>query len=294
PASQLIKAASIFVDNPDSNVAVHGGEHMASWYERGFVGSAALADYRRVVGTIYGRKLASLGFNPGAGAHASDTPDVQKLRQEVVYLLADQAHDPATRKTLNAAATAYLAGNTKALDQSFYDEAMRVHVEDGNLATTKDLYARMVDAKDELFRSAALEAVASSRRPEDARWVISQFKDKRLRSTDKIGLMKGLMGNEETRDLAFDWLKVNYDDFAKGAGIFASSWIPSLPSDYCSVEKSHEVDQLLRPKVVEAGRGELPFNRMLESISTCGKLKAAKSQEIATALKQAASAAHSS
>ena len=58
-----------------------------------------------------------------------------------------------------------------------------------------------------------------------------------------------------TRDLAFDWLKANYDDFAKGAGIFAATAIPSLPQQYCSVEKAREENEelliFITPRVIK-------------------------------------------
>jgi len=43
----------------------------------------------------------------------------------------------------------------------------------------------------------------------------------------------------------------------------------------------------MRANVVAAGRGELPFNRMLEDIRSCGALKDARSAEVAAALKAA-------
>ncbi|HEY5757467.1 MAG TPA: M1 family metallopeptidase [Steroidobacter sp.] len=287
-AAQLIRAAEVFADNPDSNVAIHGGDRLWGWNDRGLVTTSAQADYRRVMSSIYGRKLTSIGFNPAVGAHKGDTPDVQKLRQELVYIVSDQARDPATRKTLSVAAAACLKGDAKVLDQAFYDSALRVMTEDGDIATTKDFYERMLATHDELFRDALLDAIAASGRQEDARWFISKLQDERLRSTDRLLLMKGLMKENSTRDVAFDWLKNNYDSFAKGAGLFAASSIPSLPAAYCSAEKAGEVDQLLRAKVIEAGRGELPFNRMIESIRACGRLKDMKTAEIGVALKQAA------
>jgi aminopeptidase N len=284
-AAQLIKAARNFVGNPDSNVAIHSGQELANWRESGWIADASIADYRRVMNSVYHPKLATLGFSAAAGAHSSDTPDDQKLRQDLVTLLANEAYDANTRKTLNAAASAYLQGNTNALDQAFYSIAMRVHVQDGDLAITKNLYERVIATQDELFRGAALEAIGANRRPADAQWVLAQFKDSRLRTTDKLELMGVLMTEAQTRDLAFDWLKANYDEFAKGAGIFAVTDIPSLPRHYCSAEKAREVDHLLRPRVAQSGRGELPFNRMLEGIRTCGALKKAKTEEIAAALK---------
>jgi hypothetical protein len=237
--------------------------------------------------SIYGPRLKDIGFDPAAGAHGADDPDQQKLRQSLVSLVSDEAQDAATRKTLESAAQRYLKGERQALDQSFYQSAMMVHVQEGGLAASRDMYERLVTSDDELFRSAALMALGFNRRADDARWLLTQFKDQRLRSTDRIELMQGLMLNEETRDIAFDWLKVNYDDFARRAGIFAASWIPALPSHYCSAAKADEIDQLLRPKVKQAGRGELPFNRMLESIRICGALKQQRAGELASALRTA-------
>ncbi|HVF16669.1 MAG TPA: M1 family aminopeptidase, partial [Steroidobacteraceae bacterium] len=284
-AAQLLKAARNFANNPDSNVAVHGGWQLAAWRERGWLSSASLADYRRVMSSIYVPRLTKLGFSPRAGAHKADSPDDQKLRQDLLGLVADEAHDTPTRKSLDAAATTYLKGDTTALDQAFYEVAMRVHIQDGTQSTTKELFERLSKTHDELFRGALLEALGSNRRPADTQWLLAQFQDTRLRSTDKLEIMTGLMAHEETRDLAFDWLKANYDDFAKGAGIFAATLIPALPEAYCSIDKAAEIDRLLRPRVLKAGRGELPFDRMLESIKVCGTLKNTKSAEIAAALK---------
>jgi ERAP1-like C-terminal domain len=284
-APQLIKAAKAFVNHPDSNVAVHSGWRLSGWRHAGWVQKDSIAGYRKLMDSIYRPRLARLGFDPRVGAHAKDSPDDQKLRQDLVELVAGEAHDAATRKSLSAAAGAYLQGKTDALDQTFYDIAMEVHVQDGTLATTQALYEKLVGAEDELFRNAALEAVGATRRTPDAQWLIGRFKDTRLRSTDKLKFMGTLMAEEETREIAFEWLKANYDDFAKGMGIFSVTIIPSFPQHYCSLEKAQEVDRLLRPRVQKAGRGELPFNRMLEGIQTCGALKTAKTAEIAAALR---------
>ena len=284
-ATQLIKAARTFADNPNSNVVVFSGFELAGWRRQGWIPSTSLADYRRTMHSIYQPRLAKMGFDPRAGAHAKDTPDEQKLRQELVVLVADEAHDAPTRKSLNTATSAFLKGDSQALDQAFYGSALEVYVQDGDLATTKRLYEYLLTTENELLRGAALEGVGASRRADDARWVLAQFKDSRLRSTEKLDLMQTLMANEETRDLAFDWLKANYDEFAKGAGIFAATAIPALPRNYCSMEKAQEIDRLLRPRVREAGRGELPFSRMIENIQICGSLKNAKAAEIAAALR---------
>ncbi|HEU4655440.1 MAG TPA: M1 family aminopeptidase [Steroidobacteraceae bacterium] len=288
-AMQTLDAARVFAGHKDSNVAIAMAEYFSGWREYGLIGKAQLADYQKTIASIYGPRLREMGFDPAVGAHSADDPDQQKLRQSLVGFMSAEAHDASIRKKLIDAADSYLKGNASALDQSFYQAAFSTYVQDGTLETAKHLYERMVTSQDELFRNAALIALGDSRQAQDVNWVLSQFGDERLRSTDRIVLLQVMMLNEASRDIAFDWLKANYDELAKRSGVFAASRIPSLPSHYCSAAKADEIDRLLRPKVQQAGRGELPFNRMLESIRTCGILQEKRAPELAAALRGNAS-----
>jgi len=285
PAAQVVKGARAFASNDDSNVALHGGQQMSAWRVLGLFPQQAERDYERTVKSIYQTRLNALGFAPRAGAYANDSPDRQKLRHDVVELMADEARDTAIRKALEDASAQLLAGQQNALDQAFYRVGLRVHVQDGDLATTKNMLEFALSSQDQLLRTAAIDATGTNGRTADAQWLLTQFDDPRLRSTERIELMRGLMSEAETRDTAFEWLKANYDDFAKGAGIFGVTLIPTLPGQYCSQEKAQEVDRVIRPQVRRAGRGELAFDRMLENIRTCAALKQAKSAEIAAALR---------
>jgi aminopeptidase N len=290
PASLLLRAARAFAANPDSTAALDGGKALAGQNSRGVIPAAALPDYRRFMAAVYGRKFAALGFNPRAGAHGTDAPVQQKLRQQLLGLVVDEVRDAATRRQLDTAAKDFLAGNAAALDQAFYYTAMHVHVEEGGLAATRALYERILATPDELFRESALDALGTSGRKEDARWLIAQFGDRRLRPTDRLAIMQALIETAATRELAFDWFQAHYEEFVKGTGLFAVLSLPRLPQSFCSAQKASEIDRALHARVVAAGRGELEFRRAIEQVRSCGLLKEAKSAEIAAALKQAARA----
>jgi aminopeptidase N len=285
-ATQLLQAVRSFAGNRDSNVALTLGQQLSTWRKRGVLPDAALADYRRVMSDVYGRKLAAMGFDAAAGAHAHDTPDVQKLRQELVPLAADEGRDGALRQLLRRAATSYLGGDGKALDPAFLGSALGILLQDGDRAATQMLYERMVTGSDELFRAAALGALGGTGRNADASWLIAQLADARLRSSDRLQLMRGLVRNLKTRDLAFDWLKANYDAFTRGTGLYGAISAPQLPNGFCSQKKAAEIERLLLPKVRASGRGELPFRRMLERIRSCEAIKQGRSAEMAAALKR--------
>ena len=221
-----------------------------------------------------------MGFDPKAGAYASEDPDKQQLRRNLVGLVADDAHDPAVRKQLSDAAAAWINGDQTAVDQTYLGLALAIYVEDGGLDTAKAMFDRALNASDEAVRSPELRSVLAGATPDTATWVFGILDDKRLRQSDKLGLIGGLMGQTKTRDMTFEWLKTNYDAMTKGAGIFSAGRLASSPGGYCSAEKADEVEAFLGPKVMASNRGVLPFQRMLEGIRDCGVLKDARAAEI--------------
>ena len=286
-AARLIEAARVFAANPDSNVAVRLGDNLADLRRRGVIPDAAQSDYQRVMEEIYQPRLAALGFDPRAGLYLSEAPDRQRLRQELVGLLAAEARDSAVRHRLNAAATAYLNGDAGALDQAFFGPAFAVYVAEGGLPAAQDMYARVLHAGDAVFRAAALKAVTADATPQTARWVFASFDDGRLRASDRLALIGGLFRAPAARGLAYDWLKAHFGELTAGAGIFDAGRVASLPSDDCSAERADEIDAVMRAGVEAAGRGALSFDRMLEDMRDCGALRDAEGAHLAAALKDA-------
>ncbi len=287
-AAQLIEAARVMANNPDSEIATSAGEYLSGYKGRGLIDDATLPAYRKVFADIYAPKLAAMGFDPKAGAYASEDPDKQQLRRNLVGLVADDAHDAGVRKQLSDAAAAWINGDKTAVDQTYLGIALAIYVEDGGLDASKAMFDRALNASDEAVRSPELRSVLSGATPDTATWVFGILGDTRLRASDKLGLIGGLMGQTKTRDMTFEWLKTNYDAMTKGAGIFTAGRLAGSPGGYCSAEKADEVEAFLGPKVIASNRGVLPFNRMLEGIRNCGVLKDARMAEINQAFKDAA------
>ena len=126
---------------------------------------------------------------------------------------------------MKTAGEKYLAGDTAALDSGFLGAALTVVAEEGGLPAAKMLVDKALSSEDPGFRQAALGAAASSGRPDAANYLLS-LEDKRMRSYDRIGLIFGIAGNAETRNLGIDWILANYDKLlAGGNGIFITSQI---------------------------------------------------------------------
>jgi hypothetical protein len=280
----LIQEARAMAANPDSVASVDPGERLSGLELRGMISPAAEPAYRSLMGSIYGPRLAAIGFDPGFGTNANDDPDRQKLRQQLVQLVAFDARDPAVRATLKAAAEKYLAGDEKALDPAFRGAAFAVVAEEGGLPAAKMLVEKALSTEDPDVRRAELGAASSSGSTEVANYLLN-LQDKRLRSYDRLGLIYGLADTVGTRDYAANWILDNYDELlATGNGIFITSRLPGALNYQCGVDKAARVESVLGPQIEKAQVGTLEFRRTVERIRDCGVLKQAKLAEIDTAL----------
>ncbi|WP_298692262.1 M1 family metallopeptidase [uncultured Sphingomonas sp.] len=280
----LIAAAKAMAANPYSGAAVDGGHRLATWRTRGLVPDAQLPAYRALIAAIYAPKLAQLGFDPKAGAYLSEDPDRQQLRSETVALLAGEARDPAVSATLASAAIAYLGGDKAALDQSLYGDALGAYLAQGGDAARAALFDKAAGSDDTLFRDSAIGALGRTGDSRTAGWLIAHFADTRLRSSDRLGLLRGLFDEPTTRDTAFAWLVAHYDMVVKDNGIFTASTLPAMAARYCSVEKAAAIETAMRPKVEQYQRGALSLDRTVELVHDCGVLKQARGAALAAAL----------
>jgi hypothetical protein len=205
------------------------------------------------------------------------------LRQQLVGLMAFDAHDAGVRAKLKAAAEAYLAGDKQALDPSFLSSGFGVVAEDGGLPAAKQLVEQALSTEDSGVRQQMLGAAASGGHANVANYLFG-FSDKRLRSFDRLELIGVLASVPETRELTANWILANYDKLASGNGIFITSRLPGMFNSQCGAAEADRVERELGPKIMKANVGLLEFRRMLERVRNCGVLKQAKGAEIAAAL----------
>ncbi|MFC0590073.1 M1 family metallopeptidase [Novosphingobium aquiterrae] len=280
---QLIASARELAKNKDSYASAAGIDTLQALYGSGMLDEAGKAGYRRLVESLYRPRLAALGFDPRAGAYAKEDPEKSEQRAQIVGRLAVTARDAAVRKQLGQAARDYLAGKSDAIDQSWLGLGLGIVVEEGGLAAAKDLADKALASQDSVFRPASLGVIGGSGKADVAKWILTEFQDKRLRPNERLSLIGGVVRTSETRDIGFAWLKSNFDALMNsGGGIFFASRLPQIVGGFCSVRDADEIAALMRPKL--AGKtGALELERTIERVRSCGVLKDARGAEASRA-----------
>lgn len=281
---QLVAAARQLAGHKDSYANGTGVAALAGYAEAGFLDDAGKAGFQRLTAALYGPRIQQLGFDPRVGAYAGHDPEETQRRQQAVGFLVRKGGDGALRAKLLEATRAYLGGDKQALDGAWFGPGLAALIEEGGLAAAKDLADRALASTDPVFRPSALNAVGGSGQVAIGRWILEQFQDSRLRTSERQGLIRGVVVSGGTRDLGWDWLKTNYDALANsGGGIFFASRLPGMVAGYCSVQRADEIAALLRPKL-QGKTGALGLERSIERVRSCGVLKDARGAELSAAL----------
>lgn len=281
---QLIAAARALAAQQDSYANGAGIGTLAGYAEAGFLDEAGKAGFQRLVNAVYAPRLKQLGFDPRAGAYAGHDPEETQRRQQAVAYLVRKGGDPALREHVLAATRAYLAGDKQALDAAWFGSGLAAVLEEGGLATAKDLLDRALASTDPVFRPVALGVVGGSGREAIGRWILDELKDSRLRTSERQNLIRAVVASSGTQDLGWTWLKANYEALANsGGGIFFASRLPEMVSGYCSVARADEIASLLRPRL-QGKTGALGLERSIERVRSCGVLKDARGVQLSAAL----------
>jgi len=281
--AQLVAAARAFGANPDSYASDEATSLLIGLDDRGLLTPAAHEGLRRLVREVRAPRLAALGFDPRAGAHAADDPDKQARRVSLVAEMADVAEDPATDATLVKATDALLGGDAKALDSAFYGSAFRAWLKPAGLAGAKRLMELALSSEDPLLRPAALRAIGRSNNPEVAKWLVEDFSDKRLRVSEKLTGVAMVIASSKTRDYGFAYAQANLEALlGAGGGIFLTRALPQVLSGFCAADKVPAIEAL-RPRFAN-NAGALELERAIERVKSCAVLKDARAEALSAEL----------
>jgi hypothetical protein len=283
--AQMAALARKLAKNPDSHASGVALAGLESARAAGLFDAVALKSYRSFVNRIYASQYRKLGINFAAGAYAGEDPERTQTRVAVIETLDQTGKNPQVHTKLLSAATAFLSGDTTALDPMWYGNAFDAWLQGKGPNGARDLLDRALASQDPALRPALLGVIGSSGDKAIGAWVLNEAHDDRLRMSERLNLVRAVIASPGTRDLGYDWLKQHLDDLlGGGAGIFFASRLPQSLAGFCSVERADAIAADLGKRL--AGKAsELELARTVERVRDCGVLQLARKAEASAAMK---------
>jgi aminopeptidase N len=279
----LLQATARFADHPDWTVATENAWRWLSLKNSGLVDDSTGSVLRERLAEIYAPKLEELGFNPAKGVYVSEPLERAELRTRIVSILAEGAQSRDVRTVLDRAAREYSAGKPDALDVSYLEIALQVHVQEGGQSVAKAWFERVIDSDDATSRQAVLSAIGHSENPATAAWLLEEIMDSRLVEREKSAAFSALLEAPQTRELAFKWLK---ERVAQDATTRKTFWHAVSAAPFCS-DEWHDVEAILTPLSTDPRR-TLGIDRSLETMRDCAALRSARGTDVTAALRDGA------
>jgi aminopeptidase N len=281
--ARVIAAARELSVNPERLAAIELSYRLAGLADTAFTADQQ-PQYWKLMRSIYSPRLAVLGFDPKAGAHARESSQLQAMRQSLVPLVAIEGRDPKLREQLATAAVAYLGGDAQALDPAFRATALKVAVQERGVPFMKRLQEAMLKSTDSLFRSHGTSAIGGADTPELAQEALRIAFSPGMQSLEGVRIFFALSEQPNAREALAVEADRNFKRLMEAFPGFARPHIVELFGGFCATSDIARVEQWIQPNLAQLGGGELELAQTKERIALCAALKSAKKGEIARAL----------
>jgi alanyl aminopeptidase len=196
------------------------------------------------------------------------------LRVSVVRALYGLSEEAALSKELSKLGKPLLAGGeVRNLPSELIELALTAAVREGGAPAYDAVRAQLLAAEDGVQRSRLLSALANVRDPELAKRTLALTLDEKLRVNERLLPLLVQLGQRETREAAFGWLRENFDALLAKLGAHGGNDVIGATSSFCSTQAASDVEQFFGPRVEKVPGGPRELALTLETIRACAAVK---------------------
>lgn len=199
--------------------------------------------------------------------------DMQSARQDLarraslyIGLSADPQPDAISPSELGLA----IATGTKSGGRPFYDAALAYAMASDNQREKRTIYGALAQYGDEA-------EVAD---------IIKRAQGNGFSGNDMFGILFAAMRNDEQRQSAWYLFQASFDNIVPQLPEIRKAQMPSVTGSFCSGEDAQQASDFFHSKAALIPGYERSLALGVERAQLCGALKAAKADELATALKE--------
>jgi alanyl aminopeptidase len=245
---------------------------------RALLPSTLRENYGRFVRKVYGDRAVALGWSSKPG----EDGETRLMRRAVVHFEASDGDDPALEAEARRLADGWLK-DRKGVDPAMLGEVLETAARSGDRAFFDRLLEELKKTSDQHQRRSIIAALGSFRDPAlvDAAHQLVIRSD--IDARESAGLLYAGIDEPKTEDMAFQFVKTNYDELVKrlpsGGGAEAGATLPSVITG-CDGRSEEEL-RFFEDRVKQFTGGPRNFQQVKERVKLCEARKAALGADIA-------------
>ena len=249
-----------------------------SYIDSRLVPAAEHEQYRAWVRNFLRPMAAELGWKPKPG----ESDEVRELRPSVLGVIGFVGRDPQTLNEAKTLAQQYMQDPTS-VDPNIAGVVLSLAAINGDEQLYDAYLAKMKVAKspEEYFRYAG--ALTDFRDPKLAEKTLDRILSPEIRSQDMVGPLFGMLGNNDTRGLAWNWFKTHFAEIDKKSGGGLGGGYGGLASVFCSAQDKDDVQLWFAQHPDPTPRA---FRAGMERLNSCMRIQQDQGPKLADWLKQ--------
>jgi hypothetical protein len=145
---------------------------------------------------------------------------------------------------------------------------LQVVLQEGDDALFSQVYERLLATQDALERDRLLVALSSVTDARSAR-ALKLVLDPALRSNEALTPLRVQMGDERTREAAWQFLEQNFDAILARVADTRAGGLPNFAVPFCSKEMADKVQAFFQPRIEKLRGGPRSLAGAVESLQLC-------------------------
>lgn len=237
--------------------------------------------YARFIRKLYGAQARELGF----AVRPDEDEATQLMRGSIVSLVAVNGEDGTLAKEALALANAWL-DDRKAIDDQMVEPVLEIAAHHGDAKLFERFLAAARASKDRKERARLLGALANFRPPELAQRVLDLAISGEFEVREATRLLFGPFANPHTRELAYAFLKQNFDKISAAVPKDWGAYLMYAGSAFCDEEHRADVEAFFSPKAASFTGGPRVLAQVLERITLCDANRRAQEASVSAFLQK--------
>jgi len=207
------------------------------------------------------------------GPRADDSPEKRELRAELLILVAGLGQDTDAIQQAKTITVQSLA-DPKSVDTTLADAALGIAARNGDTALFVQLQKLGTSDSNPQLRANALRALALFRDPTLEQRALEYAASGQVRNQDAAGLFAMELRGRDTQDLAWQYIRDNWDKVQAQLTTFGGAYIVGGTGGFCSTDRISEISMFFAAHKVMAA--ERTLARTKDQISDCIDLRTAQ------------------
>jgi alanyl aminopeptidase len=245
------------------------------------VPESLLPRYRQYLVDVYGGQARSLGWK----ASPDESDDAHLLRAQVLGVVANEADDPEAVAEARKLAIAWLDDH-KAVAPDMVGVVLSTAARHGDRQLFDRMRVAAKQEKEENFRGTLIFCLGLFRDPAIIRTALPIVLTEEFDHRQSIEIVFGVSGSAKTRDLAYDFVKQNWDALVAKLPTDAGAFLPYVAAGYCDAEHRLEVEAFFKDRSTKYTGGPRILTQVLEGIDLCEAYKKAQEPSVTEFLQQ--------